>query len=246
MAREKSAQVSASGTPPYVSFATFTTALDYLASRGISSRVNASVFPLMSGTKARYVLVAFRFLGLIDDDGSPKPDLAQLVEERTRAQTLKRVIERSYSGLLSKVDLAKASPAELDAGLRIYNVTGTTHRKAKGFLIRAAQRSGMQVSGHLMKRTRMAGTRSTRRHQAASEVETDAQNNGRTPPASGQVFSRTVRLPQAAGTLTLSGSFDPFGLRGQERELFYRLADLLDEFEKQEGAQQRKTARGGV
>ncbi len=225
---------SGPGSAPYVAFATFATALAYLRDRGIPSKVDTSVFSSMSGTMASHVLVAMRFLGVIDGEGSPMPELAHLVDEKTKADTLRRLIERSYGRLLSRVDLAKASPSQLDHALREYKVTGTTHRKAKTFLIRAAQFAGMQVSRHLLKRTRVLGVRGTARRQAEARPEKlgiSPPGFVTSPPRPAGAFTRTVHLPQTGGTLTLSGNFDPFALRGKEREIVYRLTDILDEFE---------------
>lgn len=42
---------------------------------------------------------------------------------------------------------------------------------------------------------------------------------------------RTISLPVAKGTLTLSGSFNPFQLIGEERDLVYQIIDKMNEYE---------------
>ena len=42
---------------------------------------------------------------------------------------------------------------------------------------------------------------------------------------------RTVSLPKAKGTLTLSGSFNAFHLVGEERDLVYQIIDKMNEYE---------------
>lgn len=46
----------------------------------------------------------------------------------------------------------------------------------------------------------------------------------------GGIAMRTVQLPRAGGSLTLSGDFNPFELSGDERTLVYDIIDKMNEF----------------
>src|SRR6516164_7270907 len=105
-------------TVAYVPFATFCTALDYLNSHGMPSKIDASVFPAFAGGTTSHLLLSLRALGLISADGQPMPELANLADENTRKQTLAKVIPKAYANLLQKVDISKASPSQLDAALQ--------------------------------------------------------------------------------------------------------------------------------
>ena len=42
---------------------------------------------------------------------------------------------------------------------------------------------------------------------------------------------KTVSLPNVQGTLTISGTFNAFGLTGEERKLVYDIIDMMNAFE---------------
>ncbi len=42
---------------------------------------------------------------------------------------------------------------------------------------------------------------------------------------------KTIQLHTVGGTLTVSGTFNPFGLIGKERELVYSIIDKMNEYE---------------
>jgi hypothetical protein len=224
---------------PYVSFSTFGTALDYLKSHGTPDKIDSSVFPNFSGGSVSHLLLSMRFLGVIDDKGHPQAVLSQLVDEKTRKTALAKILPQAYAPVFQKVDLSKASPSTLDEALRAQKVTGATHRKAKAFLLKAAQFAGLPISNHLMKRTRSGGSRNNGTARKARE-ESGARTTtttARTSVSRGEEtslpvghYTKTIKLPEAGGTLVLSGDFDPFALRGKEREFVYQLADMMSEF----------------
>jgi hypothetical protein len=223
---------------PYVSFATFLTALDYLKNHGTPDKIDSSVFPNLSGGSVSHLLLSMRFLGVIDDKGRPQAVLAQVVDEKTRKTALAKLLPQAYAAVFQKVDLSKASPSTLDEALRAQKVTGATHRKAKAFLLKAAQFAGLPISNHLMKRTRTSGSRSsgtTKKAREESGTRTPAHTPAKHPitPTNGVPsghYTKTIKLPEAGGTLVLSGDFDPFALMGKEREFVYKLADMMSEF----------------
>lgn len=220
---------------PYVPFATFCTALDYLKSHGTPDKIDSSVFPNFAGGTVSHLLLSMKFLGLIDEKGLPRPILAQLVDEKTRKSTLSKLIPQAYANLFQHVDLAKASPSTLDEALRLQKVKGATHRKARAFLLKAAQFAGLPISSHLTKRTR---TSSPRPNNASKKTREDGGT--KTPPtpktspaeraASPANNSISIKLPDAGGTLVLSGDFNFFALRGTERELVFKLSDMMEGF----------------
>lgn len=221
---------------PYVPFQSFCTALDHLKSHGTPDKIDSSVFPTFSGSIVSHLLLAMRFLGLIDEKGRPQPALAPLVDEKTRKQAMGKLIPTAYSALFKKVDLAKASPSMLDEAVRSQNARGATTRKAKVFLIKAAQYSGLPVSSHLLKRSRPTGNSGSKGSSAPRKTK-EREEHTKTPhkteltnDSPERISAVTVKLPEAGGTLTLSGDFDALALRGAEREFVYKLADLMRGF----------------
>ncbi len=217
---------------PYVPFSTFLTALDYLKSHGTPGKIDSSVFPTFSGGMVSHLLITLRFLRVIDHQGTPQAVLTQLIDDKIRREALARILPHAYAALFQRVDLAKASPSQLDEALREQNVHGATHRKAKAFLIKSAQYAGLAISKHLTKRTRSTGPRSNGTSGKARQIPDHKTKFLAVAELPSEVrYSKTVKLPQAGGTLTLSGDFHPLALLGQEREFVYRLVDLIAEFE---------------
>jgi hypothetical protein len=181
-----------------------------------------------------------RFMRLIDDKGHPQTPLRALVDDKTRKQAVAKLIPEAYAALFQKVDLSKASPSSLDDAIKSQNARGATARKAKAFLIKAAQFAGLQVSGHLLKRSRpsssssarvSSATRRTReRENAKTEPAVPISSNGNSSEP--QMHAVTAKLPKAGGTLVLSGDFDPFALEGNERDFVYKVADIVRNFGK--------------
>jgi hypothetical protein len=134
---------------PYGPFSTFETALNHLAALGgIPSKIDRSVFPSLGGVAKGHVITSFKFFGLIDDKGTPDPGLNELVLQKDkRKATLKALIKKSYP-TITEQDLATMSLGQLDAKLadKQYNVSGGTKQKARSFLLKAAEYSGMPLS----------------------------------------------------------------------------------------------------
>jgi hypothetical protein len=158
----------------YVPFASFCTALDYLKTHGTPSKIDGSVFPTFSGGLVSHLLLSMRFLNLIDERGTPTSELAAVVDDQTRKQALAQLLPRAYASLFRQVDLAKASPSELDSALREQGVNGATGRKARAFLLKAAGYAGLPISKYLSKRTRSTGPRKSaarkNKHEAAPAI----------------------------------------------------------------------------
>jgi hypothetical protein len=43
---------------------------------------------------------------------------------------------------------------------------------------------------------------------------------------------KTIQLPGVSGILTISGTFNPFELMGEERDLVYKIIDMMSVFQK--------------
>ena len=65
--------------PPYVSFKTFQTFLEFL-SEGMPNRIDRSVWlNKFSGSNGTQIMTAIKFFNLIDKDGAPNDDFRNLV-----------------------------------------------------------------------------------------------------------------------------------------------------------------------
>jgi hypothetical protein len=137
---------------PYGPFSTFETALNHLAAlKGIPPKIDRSVFPSMGGDAKTHTLNAFRFFGLIDEKGNPNPALSELaLNKEGRKQAVRKLIKERYPNV-TEGDLGTMTIPQLDSklGEKSYNVSGGTRQKARSFLIRAAEFSGIPLSGLL-------------------------------------------------------------------------------------------------
>ncbi|HEX7999111.1 MAG TPA: DUF5343 domain-containing protein [Pyrinomonadaceae bacterium] len=134
---------------PYVPFSTFETGLNKLAALGgLPPKIDHTVFQQMGGVAKGQVISAFKFLGLIDTDGTPSPLLSQLVLNKDkRKETIRELIKSQYPNITEQ-DLATMSPSQLDAKLNdeAYNVSGSTKLKARTFLLKAAEFADIPLS----------------------------------------------------------------------------------------------------
>lgn len=198
-------------TAPYVPFRTFLTALETLE-RGCPNQLDRSVWPSYSGAIRGQLLAAFRFLGLMNETQAPTPELRDLLAQREeRPALLRRLIEKRYAPLRA-LDLAHASPHQLEEAMRSYGLTGATHKKAVSFFLRAAQYAGTPLSALLRSKTRTAAPR-RRKPSAAAET----------------VTTRTVEL-RSGGRVTLTAAVDLFTLDPADREFVFELADRIQRY----------------
>ncbi len=195
---------------PYVPFRTFLTALETLE-RGCPNQLDRSVWPSYSGAIQGQLLGAFRFLGLMDEQHCPTPELRELIAHKDgRRPLLRRLLEAKYAGLIG-LDLARTSPKQLDEAMRQYGLTGATHKKAVSFFLQAAQYAGLPLSVLLRARTR-GGGQGRRRAPAASE--------------SAPAISKTIEL-RSGGVLTLTAVVDFFSISADDRKFIFDLIDRM-------------------
>lgn len=218
-------------TAPYVPFSTFETGLNLLKSHGLPSRIDSSVFKSMSGSAQNQLLAAFRFLGVTDESGKPSQEMQRLVDDETRNETIGRLLREKYRDLLA-INLEKASPKQFEEAIRLYNVQGEQLRKAKSFFLKCAQAAEIPLSSHLTLKTRAS----------VSRKRTASKKNGAStkPPAEQEVITievpkgsdvKRIKLPEVGGELTLTGTFNALKLRGAERDLVFKIVDLMNDYE---------------
>ena len=230
-------------TPPYIPWRTFTNTLDALA-RHMPNRIDKSAFPGQSGAGQTQILIAFRFLGLITDDGKPTQTLHALTvsDETARKAALRKVVEDKYSDLFA-LNLLKTTPAEFAEQMtEAYSITGDTRLKATRFFLSAADYLDIQVSPLLLRdKTKPTGTgaargvtrkRRVRRNDVSDDADLDDDLDGE--PQAGE--SRTVAL-RSGGALTLRASTKFMALSSADRTFVFGLIDKLEEYEKENPAE---------
>jgi hypothetical protein len=218
--------------PVYIPFKTFLTAIETLEP-GIPPILDRSVFPTFSGGLQSQVLGAFKFLGLIKDDGSVEPLLQKLVNAKgdERKLVLRDIIRTKYAKAVELAE-ANASYGQLEDYFRNYNITGGTLYRVVRFFIEACTYAGEKCSTHWAK-AKKSPKRAIKKevpNEESSEHGTPQNKVDNSGIASG--FLETVTLPEI-GTVTLSTSINPLKLKGTSREWFYQLVDKLGEYPKE-------------
>jgi len=235
--------------PPYLAFATFQAAVQNLRAHGLPTQLDRSTWGSRSGAEQGQIWGAFRFLALVDAQGTPQAllkILVQAAENTTDEKAATASLLRENYGKVFALDLKTLTPKQMDDAIGEYGVTGATRKRAVRFFIKAATHAGIQLSTRLTANLRERST-------TDGEAEPDGgngdaakqplpkqprkkkrQNSAPIPPAlQGQTANamKTIQLPGVGGTLTLSATFNPLQLKGDERALVYLIVDKMDEFE---------------
>ncbi len=154
MSNEKSGTTT---TPVYVPYATLISALDSLKRDGIpgTGKIDKTLWDSQSGAIQGQLLLAFRFLGLIDERNRVLPALPPFVEAspEDRKPLLRTLIEEKYSTLLS-LDLNTITQGQLDEALRSFGIGGSTIIRAGRFFVKACQEVGIPISNRVTGKSR--------------------------------------------------------------------------------------------
>jgi hypothetical protein len=228
---------TATATPPYIPWKTFTNTLDGLA-KSMPNRIDRSAFPGQSGAGQNQLLIAFRFFGLINDEGKPTPTMLALAvtDEAARKNALRKIVEQKYAPLFA-LNLTKTTPSEFAETMTgVYNVTGDTRLKATRFFLAALEFLDIQVSPLLLRdKTKSLGNgtptrrrRTTRPRLLDEGNEEEDEQEDEAQPQAGE--SRSVTL-KSGGTLTLSASTKFVALSASDRKFVFDLFDQLTAYE---------------
>lgn len=219
------------GTPPYVPWKTFSSVLDTLAGF-MPDTIDTSIWNNFSGGVRSQLLNAFRFLGLIKEDGTPTPELRKLADDKEGRPALLREILRKSYGDLMKLDLSKATPNSFDAEMRKYGQEGDTHRKAQAFFLLAAKHSGVPLSPLLLKRGSFTSTRPKRKDKGESNGTATPRNTG-TPgtPGTGAVAANVRSFQLPGGTVIIVGTDrDAMRMTSEDRKIVFGFLDQLEAY----------------
>lgn len=244
--------------PPYLAFATFQSAIDNLRTHGLPDPIDKTTWDSRSGSDQIQIFAALRFLGLLGDGSRPTPELRSLVDAKPNTSEektiLRGLIKAYYTTLFEQLNLSTATPGQLDEAIGNYQLKGTTKDRAVRFFLKAANYTGIPLSSRLTKTMRSSGsessgggadeqngetaptqpTQSTRRRRKRSgstNGSTGSSSQSLIPETLAGNAMKTVALPAVNGTLTISGTFNAFGLTGDERKLVYEIIDMMNAFE---------------
>jgi len=240
-------QTETSNLPPYLSFSTFQAAILGLRGHGLPDRLDRSAWSNRSGAEQGQIVSGLKFLGLIDKDGHTQQALRDLVLKAPGSGDEKRLfaelLKARYQKVFGSLDLTTATPKQLEDAIGEYGATGATKDRAVRFFIKAAQHAEVPLSSRF---TNSLRSRTSTLGQGDSTKETLVipKTRRRKPKANPEANNaaepygnalKTVTLRLAGGKLTLSGTFNPFELEGEERKLVYGIVDLMKAYERASG-----------
>ena len=230
--------------PPYVSFNTFRTLLNWLRSEGVPLQFDRSFWQAkFSGSTGTQLVAALRFLGLIQGD-RPLEDMESLVEASPdeRRFIIAVLLKDSYVAVPFD-ELERATPAMVKGWFRAYPIDGHTMRKAVSFFVNAAKAAELPMSNAVRKmakskRPSPSGGSSMRDKTTAGEHTTDERHktlSGERPGRHGgrrsvQGSQTTVHLA-SGGTVGVDLDVDLFHLSEGDREFVLRLIDLTKSYQ---------------
>ncbi len=213
--------------PVYVPYATMMSALDALRNHGIpaSGRIDKTIWESQSGSVQGQLILAFRFLGLIDSSNRVQPLLQPLVvaPEAERKALFKKIIDDKYKDIIA-LDLTTISPGQLKDAFQKFGISGSTQVSATRFFVKACTELGIPIAKRFSEKTRSTGTRKKR--GANTSKRTEEKTNGSQPPHANSNATWEAQLLSKFPTFDPSWSeelktkwFDGFGrLMGAKTE----------------------------
>jgi hypothetical protein len=168
-------------TPVYVAYATLMSALDNLKAHGIPSTgiIDKSLWDTQSGAVQGQLLIALRFLGLINEQNRVQAALPVLVKAASpeeRKALLKPIIEDKYRDVIA-LGLPTISPGQLEEAFREFPVSGSTRDRAIRFFVKACQECGIPISKRVSEKMRSlpTGPRKARRANGLKAPENGSE-----------------------------------------------------------------------
>jgi hypothetical protein len=220
----------------YMPWRTLLTAFEILAEHGLPEQIDRSVFRSFSGATQAELLTGMRSLGLINDKGEPLPLLVSLIDAKgdARRPLVRDMLHSAYADLMAS-DLTKTTPTMLNDRLeKLYAVSGSTKKKAVRFFLSAAEFAQVPVSSLLTMPRASGGTvvaRKRRQGPKAAPRTPESSPTGLPATAPRSEVAMKVIALKSGGTLTVSGSFNPFNLDVADRAFIDGLIKHLQDYE---------------
>lgn len=177
-------------SPPYVSFTTLLNSINKLGEHGIPNRIDPSVLSGQSGSTIAALLSAFKYLGFMDEAGTPDASLRSFASADAdgRAEILKPLLIEKYPFVTQgDFDLAHATSQQVEKAFRDQGITGSTVTKSVGFFLAAEQMAGLSTSNYVKKakgpKTGFGGAPKPRKKRVAPSRKLNDVQLPPTPPA---------------------------------------------------------------
>lgn len=176
------------GTPPYLSNSIFNASLNGLGDN-IPEYLDRKMLTNVPEWAGFYVMSAYRFLGLIDEDNKVQDRLRRLARAKgaERQAVLREVLIHGYPFVFDDpqgFSLATGTSEQLSERFRSLGVSGDTIRKGVAFLLNAAREAGMPVADDL-RAVRIDKQGKLRKRGARKPSANNLSNSGIPPKSDG-------------------------------------------------------------
>jgi Family of unknown function (DUF5343) len=229
-------EIASSGTPAaYLPFRTFLSAVEAFE-HGIPKQIDRTIWRSQSGFVQGQIMIALRFLGLVDDSDKPTVALHRFVDGKDkRVEHVRALLHHAYRDIIDR-DLTKMTPKMLDEAMEQYSVTGDTKKKAVRFFLQAAKFAELPMHPLLAGQIRNTSGRKPRRkitagrdNGASSEdsgIEESSSTSGQN-----QRDITSVEL-KSGGKLTLIINVNLVSLSSEDRQFVFAMIDKFKEYQK--------------
>jgi hypothetical protein len=183
------------------------------------------------------VLASLELLEFIDGDGVPTAEFARLpnLTDADYKPAVAGMLRKVYAPIIEDVKAEDVgNPDAVEAAFRSFTPTGQIKRMVHLYL------GLMAYAGVIAEapRRRSKSDAPAPRPRVTSQNKPDVKEKvGQTPPpldlppATPSAYSKSINLAGGAGSITLSGTVNPFALKGASRDFVFALIDLMDDYE---------------
>jgi hypothetical protein len=196
--------------PAYIPLITLDNFIERLKATGIPIVIDSDLTQTMSGGMASALMSALRFLGLVDQPGTPQESLRRLVAaygtDRWK-EVFGDLVDEAYADIVGDLDLTTATRSMLDDRFRKNSkAAGQVLDKAARFYLGALERMQRPLSPHFkVRKARAVESRKFSRKDGKPTPQRDPETDFGDPSAQ---HIRLQLLDKSDVTITLPNNFD--------------------------------------
>ena len=235
--------------PPYMSFQTFWSFIEELASKPLPPRVDRSLMTSKSGSDQANLISALWAFGLTDEGGNVQDELTLLVgtPPEDRKAAFGELVRKFYTGPL-RVSAENGTQADLN---KVFTddyegmSSPETRRKAITFFLHSARNAEIPLSPHFPATRSGSGApgapkakRTPAKRKQHNDDKGDAGSQLPPPPGASSLTTQTVIL-KSGGTVTLGYNMSLFDLDDDDQEF---VLDLVRKVKNYKGSRPNKKA----
>ena len=210
----------------YPPFETFRGFVESLHKTALPDKINKGLMNTYSGGVQSHLMIALRFLGLIQGpDSRATPKMQELVaavgDKEKWPVALAKVIEPAYQPIVDGLNLATISPKDLDEAFAAASgLEGTMLERAERFYLKARAEAKLSVSPHLKKRRPRTVVK--RRNDKGDGKPGDTRKTNEEDPPEGTIKFPIYFKNKPQGSLTV-----PADLTGAEVKVIELMIPML-------------------